>query len=322
MSQSKSVDGITNFDNVRDKFKFDTRHLRPILADKRATLPPPKKRRGEIIDSSLGGQSDSKKTISPSGEITVKPSEKPDLPKTRSQDEAIETKNKHFWQYKNTQRKILFAMASIVFVCGMAVTGYGIYVNRQVVAVNPPAQEGGTPARTVANSDEDPSEEPISDQAIWEYTVPADHPRLLTIPKLFLTARVINLGIDEYGNLQTPYSVWDTGWYRESAKPGSEYGATLIDGHVSGLWGRGVFSQLDTLNKGDEIIIELGSGEHIKYKVVTKEIFKKNHVDMNKAIKSVDLTKHGLNLITCNGQYISGERTFSHRLLVRAVVIE
>ena len=322
--RQNSVDGITNFDNLRDRFKFDTKHLRLVSVDKRAPLPTPQRRRKEIISTSSAADSNLKNPpVVPAERTVAKLPKSPDPPKESKQPEVTKTKTKkRFWQQKEGQRKLLLAMASIIFISGMAVTGYGIYINRQVAAVHPPSQEQDTSARTVADSDEQPSEEPISDQAIWSYEVPSDHPRLLMIPKLSITARAIELGVDEYGNLQTPYSVWDTGWYRDSAKPGSKYGATLIDGHVSGMWGIGVFSQLETLNQGDEIIIERGDRTHVKYKVVSKEIFKKDKVDMKKAIKSADLTKHGLNLITCNGKYIPEEKTFSHRLLVRAVEVD
>lgn len=322
-----SVDGITSFNNKRAGFKFDTHHLRIIPVDKRAPLPPPKRYRQKIAEISQLENlvPDEEKPAVPVEKVASKPlPEKPILRTIDSHDQnqEINPKSNRFWQHKETQRKILLAMASLVFVCGMAVTGYGVYMNRKVAAINPPAQGEDTSKRTVVNSNEQPSEEPISDQAIWGYEALPDHPRLLMIPKLSLTARVVELGVDEFGNLQTPYSVWDTGWYRDSAKPGDKYGATLIDGHVSGMYGQGIFTHLDTLNKGDEIIVERGDRTQIKYKVVAKEIFKKDQVDMKKALKSANLTKHGLNLITCNGTYIPDEQTFSDRLLVQAVEID
>lgn len=317
MRQSDSVDGITNFTNTRDKLNFNTRHLALVPVDRRGTTSPPRRNRVKPSHTRATQHSGPEETQALSVPLDTRQHKKADLQEGLPQKKI---QKRRFWQHRNIQKKILVAMASIVFICGMAVTGYGIYVNRQVAAVDSSSQDPAV--RTIANPGEDPSEEPISDQEKWNYTVPADHPRLLMVPKLWLTARVVNLGVDEYGNLEAPYSVWDTGWYRDSAKPGSKFGATLIDGHVSGLYGRGVFHQLGSLNKGDEIIIELGSGEQVKYKVATKETFKKDEVDMKKAVKSVDITKHGLNLITCDGEYISDERTFSHRLLLRAIKID
>ncbi len=140
-------------------------------------------------------------------------------------------------------------------------------------------------------------------------------PRYLNIPKLGVHARVLSLGILNNGALATPHNVFDVGWYNESSLPGQP-GAMLFDGHVSSWTSHGVFYGIKKLVGGDIVQVVRGDGTTFSYKVVKSQTFDHDNVDMNSAIKPVDPTKPGLNLITCTGDVIKGTNEFNQRVLV------
>lgn len=109
----------------------------------------------------------------------------------------------------------------------------------------------------------------VSDDAIAKYKVAADLPRVITIEKLGVKARVLQMNVNSDGSMQSPINIFDAGWYTGSVKPGQP-GASIIVGHASGTTLGGVFNKLETLNAGDTISVERGDGKILRYQVVKK----------------------------------------------------
>lgn len=149
------------------------------------------------------------------------------------------------------------------------------------------------------------------------YDVPTNNPRNLIIDKLGIEANVQPMGILQNGALEAPKTAWDVGWYKQSALPGSEENALLIDGHVNdALNSPGVFYHIDTLQAGDQMKIERGDRKLFTYRVVKVEQKPLEKVDMAGMLKSVSTGKEGLNLITCGGVYDYKRQTYNDRILV------
>ena len=110
-----------------------------------------------------------------------------------------------------------------------------------------------------------PSEFEPSEDEIKEYQVEANNPRYLDIPRLDLHARVRHSAVDN-NKLPLPNDVYDVAWFAGSSAPG-QGGNVLISGLYKGSTKDGVFKNLDSLEKGDEIIIERGDGEKFTYEV-------------------------------------------------------
>lgn len=219
---------------------------------------------------------------------------------------------------------VLQTMAVIVFIIGLSVSVRTEYANRQtsaqVSALSQQAENGGgNGSADVRNSGA--SDVPIttkpSQRAIDNYVVTSDLPRYLSISKLRVKARVLQVGVKTDGSLDTPRNIYDTGWYTGSAKPG-RYGATVIDGHVQGFTKQGVFYRLKDLRPGDTMTIEKGDGQAVKYRVVQSQTYSAKAVDMQKVIKPITPGKSGLNLITCAGKVKTGTNDYTHRLVVFA----
>ena len=154
-----------------------------------------------------------------------------------------------------------------------------------------------------------------SGSALASYTVAADVPRALYIDSLDIAARVLPMSVNPDGSMQAPIGIYDTGWYMGSARPGDK-GAVAIDGHASGPTREGLFAYLDTLSVGDEVRLERGDGEMFRYRVVHSETIDVSRVDMTKFLTPHGSAEEGLNLITCNGQWLRHERTFNQRTIV------
>lgn len=158
-------------------------------------------------------------------------------------------------------------------------------------------------------------ETPVSQSEIDSYKVAADKPRLLIINNIDVRARIFPVGLTPENAIETANGIYDTGWYVGSAVPGQK-GAAFIDGHVSGPNNKGVFTDLNKLKQGDEIIVEMGDGKINTFIVQKTEELALDKVDMANVLKPIDQDKPGLNLMTCSGKYDKSNDTFTNRLTV------
>lgn len=188
-------------------------------------------------------------------------------------------------------------------------------------------KEGSERAVTI-DSIEEPQEELIEEKPTEEevkaYTVPADHPKYLTVEKLGVyNARIISVGVNQKNQLGTPNNIFDVGWYDSSAKPGME-GTMLIDGHNGGPHVHGVFKDLPDLEVGDVIKIERGDGLVYNYRVVENKAVALDQADkyMVTAMRSPEKGKQSLTLISCTGEWSQQQGTYLSRQFTRAVLIE
>ena len=155
----------------------------------------------------------------------------------------------------------------------------------------------------------------VSDDAIAKYKVAADLPRVITIEKLGVKARVLQMNVNSDGSMQSPINIFDAGWYTGSVKPG-QLGASIIIGHASGTTSGGVFNKLESLNAGDTISVERGDGKILRYQVIKKQTVKLSDVDMNSFIRPADGVSEGLNLMTCAGEWIKNSQTRNSRVMI------
>lgn len=217
----------------------------------------------------------------------------------------------------NRPQLAMMTMAAIVFMVGMIVSLQAALVNHsataQVSALS--KKVDSQPAASTGASDAAPSVTPPNPKSVRNYFVAPDLAKYIKIPKLGVSARVLQLGIKNSGELAAPTNVFDTGWYTGSAKPG-QAGATLIDGHVSSWTTHGVFYGIKNLSAGDAIQIVKGDNSVLTYRVVKTQVYDADKVDMQAAVTPVTQNKSGLNLITCGGHVKKGTNDFDQRLIV------
>lgn len=173
------------------------------------------------------------------------------------------------------------------------------------------------------STNEEVNEEDITEQQKQEWHVAADRPRYLSIEKLGIDrARIIEIGVNYEGRLQTPASIFDVGWYRSSAKPG-QGGVILLDGHNGGPTKEGVFKHLPELSAGDIITIERGDGKFFRYEVVENKSVSLAEADagMKNMMTAVIPGRESLSIITCTGDWSQVQQTYLSRQFLRAALI-
>lgn len=204
---------------------------------------------------------------------------------------------------------------------GLIVAGYYGYMwytkGEQPPVVPLPAQ---------AKADPTIDERPVIADQVASYTVPATHPRYLSIESLGIEkVRVMSVGLTKNNVLDTPKNINDTAWYNKSVTPGSGSGAVVIDGHNGGITKDGVFAKLAELKIGSDITIQRGDKKQLTYVVKSNETMslqKANTTGMRDMMQSIDPTKEGLSLITCAGNWVPRDKVFDKRVMVRAVLKE
>ena len=157
-------------------------------------------------------------------------------------------------------------------------------------------------------------ESPVSEAEIESNVVAADAPKTLKIPNLQIAARIRQVGTTLSGEPIAPKNINDVGWYEGSSRPGAD-GAVLLNGHLAGPTKMGIFTDIQALHVGDEIIIERGDGHVITYAVERIQEYTGGQIDMSAAISSIDPAKKGLNLVTTLNKFSGTEK----RIIVFAV---
>lgn len=174
-----------------------------------------------------------------------------------------------------------------------------------------------TPAREVDETE-------VTEAQRTAHTVAADEPRYLSIEKLGIrNARIISVGVNSAGELDTPYSIFDVGWYNRSSKPGTN-GVLVMDAHNGGPNVEGVFKHLNQLYADDLIVIERGDGAKFTYKVVENKEVPLAEADayMATAFSSPVPGTEALTLISCIGDWSQVQQTYLSRQFVRAVRVQ
>lgn len=164
------------------------------------------------------------------------------------------------------------------------------------------------------------SEEEVTPAQRAEYTVAPDKPRYLYIDKLGISkARIMEVGINSKGQMQTPYSIFDAGWFTGSSLPG-EGGTSIIDGHNGGPGVNGIFKNLNKLEAGDMIRIEMGDGT-----VYTYRVYDNFEVKLSEANKKMQLLatspvsgEESISIISCIGEWSLKQQTYLSRQFLRA----
>jgi LPXTG-site transpeptidase (sortase) family protein len=136
-------------------------------------------------------------------------------------------------------------------------------------------------------------------------------------------SRILPMGINVSGELDTPRNIFDVGWYEGSGKPG-QGGTLMIDGHNGGPHVHGVFKDLPKLVNGDVIKIERGDGEVFEYQVVENiavPLDEANSYMVTAANTPVE-GKESVTLISCTVEWSQQQGTYLSRQFTRAIIVE
>ncbi|HSI20767.1 MAG TPA: class F sortase [Verrucomicrobiae bacterium] len=176
-------------------------------------------------------------------------------------------------------------------------------------------RKGPTPTPEVVTSTDTPSEEVVVATDYPFPPLPTESQRLV-VPSIGVDGYIQRVGIDQYKNIAVPTNVHLAGWFTQSVVPG-EKGLSIIDGHVNGRKGAGIFSKLAQVSKGDEITITLANGTARVFEVVSVTTIPTEEA-ANSLFSQDPAIERQLNLITCSGIYERASKDFTHRTIVAA----
>lgn len=164
----------------------------------------------------------------------------------------------------------------------------------------------------------DPTVSPVVDTKITPTPSPLTKkyglPVRLQIPKINVDVPILYLGLTSDGDMDVPSGVNDVGWYKYGPHPGDK-GSAVIAGHLEGVKERGVFIDLDTLQKGDTLLI-IDDQAAVTTFVVQKAVKYGQDERPSEVFQTEGDAR--LNLITCTGIWSNAQQRYSHRLVVFA----
>lgn len=139
-------------------------------------------------------------------------------------------------------------------------------------------------------------------------------PAVITIPKLNVKARLVELGLTGSGAMETP-SFGLAGWYGLGPRPG-EPGPAVIAAHVDSKSGPDVFARLHTLKRGDDVIVADAKGRVRAFEVERSERVAKTALPTRKIWGKT--SEPALRLITCGGAFDRATGHYTDNVIVYA----
>jgi Sortase domain len=140
-------------------------------------------------------------------------------------------------------------------------------------------------------------------------TAPASHAPLppsppveLTVPRMVIQARVVPLGLDSAGRLETPPMSRPhiTGWYANGPSPG-ERGTSVLVGHRDTTKGPAIFLNLDALRPGDPVDVTREDRSVAEFTVDSVHTYARSSFPDKKVYG--DAQRPELRLLTCGGHF-------------------
>ena len=149
-------------------------------------------------------------------------------------------------------------------------------------------------------------------------TPPEEQPARLQIPALNIDAAIQYVGVTTKGAMGVPNNFTDVAWYKYGTVPG-QVGSAVIDGHVdNGLALDGVFKHLSDIKVGDDVYVITKEGTKIHFKVEQIDSYPYKEVPTTRLFNQKDASR--LNLVTCTGSWVSGDKTYDQRLVLDTVL--
>ncbi|MCA9348329.1 class F sortase [Candidatus Saccharibacteria bacterium] len=201
----------------------------------------------------------------------------------------------------------------MILIIGLLLVGIGLNALRNWHNI----QNAGVPSgnTVLVESTDAPSEQPVPDT----YNVPADKPLSIQLPTIEAEGYIEQVGVDKDNRMVVPGNVHMGGWYTKGVLPGDD-GLSIIDGHVHGVYAKGIFYNLGKLKADDVFTVTFGDKSIRKFKVKQVQTVTTKQADKTLFIRDKTITKQ-LNLITCTGKYNKDSKTYDSRVIIVAETV-
>jgi Sortase domain len=180
--------------------------------------------------------------------------------------------------------------------------------NGHIMPSTSPSPSQPTPERPTPGADETD----LRDQ-ITGLVLPESEPVAVSIPRIGVRSRLVDLGLKDNGAMETPRPA-DVGWFSRGPSPGA-LGPAVIAGHVT--WnGPAVFYRLGTMRRGDHVSVTRKDGKTAVFTVTRVAQFPKSRFPTRAVYGPIDHA--GLRLITCGGTYDAARSRYLDNVVVFA----
>jgi hypothetical protein len=181
-------------------------------------------------------------------------------------------------------------------------------------SVQAPPASSAVPTPSAGRPSEREDEPDVRDR-VEGLVLPESDPVAVSIPRIGARSRLIDLGLDSNREMEIPKDPADAGWFSRGATPGA-LGPAVIAGHVTWAGVRGVFYRLDTLRRGDEVLVTRDDGRIAVFTVTRVARFSKSRFPSQTVYGAIDHA--GLRLVTCGGIYDTARTRYLDNVIVFA----
>ena len=147
---------------------------------------------------------------------------------------------------------------------------------------------------------------------------PPPLPVELQIPAVHIDAPIWQVGEDDDGGMESPWSDTAVGWFAPGFVPGQP-GNAVIAGHVDWVDHAAVFYFLKNLAPGDQVNMTMDDGSVLTFAVDEVDQYDDGDTPMDQIFGSSD--QPHLNLITCGGVFDHSTHNYDHRLVVYTTLV-
>jgi sortase family protein len=144
---------------------------------------------------------------------------------------------------------------------------------------------------------------------------PVAVPARLTIPAVDVDVDLVRLGVDDAGRLVPPDDHAVAGWFAAGPAPGA-VGPAVLAGHVDSVDGPSVFSRLDEVPLGGEVLVAREDGTTGRFTVTRVEQYPKDAFPTTEVYGPAAGAE--LRLITCGGDFDRTRRSYLDNVVVYA----
>jgi len=141
----------------------------------------------------------------------------------------------------------------------------------------------------------------------------------LQIPSLHIDAPIWQVGEDDGGGMESPWSDTAVGWFAPGFVPGQP-GNAVIAGHVDWVDHAAVFYYLKNLSPGDLVNVVMDDGGVLSFAVDEVDQYDDTDTPMEQIFGNSD--QPHLNLITCGGVFDHSSHNYDHRLVVYTTLVQ
>ena len=220
-----------------------------------------------------------------------------------------------------TSRWVAGVVALVTAVVGVALVIAGLTSRTPVPEPRPTVgrDEGSRPAPRPSTSQTDEQEERDDTAGVQDLVtgplLPSAVPVSIGIPRLHVSSRLEDLGVDDDGVMEVPAEPANAGWYELGPSPGA-LGPAVVAGHVTWNQVPAVFFRLAELRPGDVVQVTRTDGVVAVFEVTRVERYPKSSFPTDLVFGAIDHA--GLRLITCGGDYEQAAHRYSDNVVAFA----